>query len=135
MSKRGRKKRERTTAEKLVMKEVRDQLLSKLEGWTVEGAAEDLKVSRATLYNYRKEISDNTPVPTYEILRRMHERWGFKFQYIDFGHPRRPSISLDKQQTKFEFLEGVDPSNIEVTSAKPMGRDTLELVVHIRFAS
>ena len=134
----GRKKRARTTAEKLLMAEIRDKFREKMEqeGWSVETAAKELNVSRASFYNY---ISTKNPdLPGFEVLKRAHDEWGLSFQYIDFGGTRKskasPSEREQPRQYVLPFVEAVKENDIEVVMAKPVTPDTLQLTINIRFA-
>jgi hypothetical protein len=133
--KRGRKKRPRTTAEKLLMAEFSKKLLLKMEkeGWNAKKTAVELQISLASFYNYRNK----TDLPSYEILKRSHDLWGWNFQYIDFAErsPRAPSDEEQPRQYVLPFIESVHESDIQVIRAKPVKPDSLELTVQIRFGS
>jgi hypothetical protein len=133
--KRGRKKRARTTAEKLLMGEFSDKLRGKMksEGWNAKRTARELDVCLASFYNYR----NRKDLPSYEILKRAHDRWGWNFQYIDFAerYAKAPSDSEQPRQYVLPFIENVHESDIQVIRAKPVKPDLLELTVQIRFGS
>ena|ERR1700722_2312026 len=133
--KRGRKKRPRTTAEKLLMGEFSEKLREKMkkEGWNAKEAASDLEVCLASLYNYR----NREDLPSYEILKRTHDKWGWNFQYIDFAerNAKAPTEFEQPRQYVLPFIENVQKGDIQVIRAKPVRPDCLELTVQIRFGS
>jgi len=133
--KRGRKKRARTTAEKLLMTEFSEKLYGKMkdEHWNAKKAAQELNVSLASFYNYRNK----TDLPRYEILKRAHDLWGWNFKHIDFGErsARAPSETEQPRQYVLPFIENVHEDDIQVIRAKAVKPDRLELTVQIRFAS
>jgi transcriptional regulator with XRE-family HTH domain len=133
--KRGRKKRPRTTAEKLLMAEFSEKLCDKMkeEGWTAKRTAKELKICPASFYNYRNK----TDLPSYEVLKRAHDRWGWNFKYIDFAEQsaRAPSEAEQPRQYVLPFIENVQERDIQVIRAKAVKPDCLELTVQIRFAS
>ena len=93
--------------------------------------ARELKVSLASLYNYLKK----TDLPSYEVLKRAHDNWGWSFKYIDFGarSARAPSEEEQPRQYVLPFIDNVHQSDIQVTRAKAVRPDCLELTVQIRF--
>src|SRR5579864_3731599 len=103
------------------------------EGWNAKQTARDLQVSVASFYNYRNK----TDLPSYEILKRAHDRWGWNFEYIDFAERpgRAPSEEEQPRQYVLPFIESVKESDIQVVRAKPVRPDSLELTVQIRFGS
>jgi hypothetical protein len=131
----GRKLRARSASEKLWMHQFSlqlDSLLSK-HGWTKEMVMKELRVSRASFYNYMNEVD----LANFDVLKRAHEKLGFSFSYTDFEiaprSKRRAEIRSDLQQV-LPFLENVQQSDIQVVGKKTVGRDILELTVQIRFA-
>jgi len=133
--KRGRKKRPRTTAEKLLMAEFSGKLGDQMKekGWNARKTAHELGISLASFYNYRNK----TDLPSYEILKRTHDRWEWNFQYIDFAERsgKAPTESEQPRQYVLPFIENVHESDIQVIRAKPVKPDSLELTVKIRFGS
>jgi len=129
----GRKTRRLTAAEKLLMQEFSNQLegLRKKPDWTVERIAKELKVCRASLYNYLNK----TDLAGSEVMRRSQLKLGFKFQYMDFESTRtqpRGDQTADAQGV-LPFLQTLRQDDISVTRKKDVQRDTLELAVQIRF--
>jgi hypothetical protein len=122
-------------AEKLLLTEFSEKLYAKMDetGWNAKKTAEELGVSVASFYNYR----NRTDLPSYEVLKRSHDRWGWKFRYIDFaeGTGRAPSESQQPRQYVLPFIENVHESDIQVIRAKAVKPDSLELTVQIRFVS
>jgi len=109
-----------------------DSLMSK-RGWTMERVAKELRVSRASLYNYRKEED----LASFDVLKRAHEKLGFSFSYTDFKVTPRSKQGIKNRselQQVLPFLESVHQDDIQVVGKKTVGRDTLELTVQIRFA-
>ena len=133
--KRGRKKRPRTTAEKLLLAEFSEKLLGKMkaENWDAKRTARELSISLASFYNYKKK----SDLPRYEILKRAHDLWGWSFKHIDFAErsARAPSESEQPRQYVLPFIENVRESDIQIVRAKPVKPDCLELTVQIRFVS
>jgi len=131
--KRGRKKRPRTTAEKLLMAEFSEKLCDKMkeESWSAKKTAKELKICPASFYNYRNKAD----LPSYNVLKRAHDLWGWNFQHIDFAEQsaRAPSEIEQPRQYVLPFIEGVRESDIQIIRAKPVKPDTLELTVQIRF--
>jgi hypothetical protein len=132
--KRGRKKRPRTTAEKLLMAEFSTKLWEKLkeEGWSARRAARELHICLASFYNYRSKKD----LPSYSVLKRAHDLWGWNFQYVDFAEQsaKAPSEVEQPSQYVLPFIESVRERDIQIIRAKPVKPDTLELTVRIRFA-
>jgi predicted transcriptional regulator len=131
----GRKKRPRTTAEKLLMNEFSEKLVSLMQDrdLNVEATATELGVCRASLYNYRNK----TDLASFEVLKRAHDLWGFTFQYLDFAVGARRSAPSEEDQPRqyvLPFIEGVRQRDVEIIRAKPVKPDTLQLTVNIRFA-
>jgi len=133
--KRGRKKRARTTAEKLLMGEFSDKLRGKVgqPGWSAKRTARELDVCLASFYNYR----NRKDLPSYEVLKRSHDLWGWTFKYVDFAdrHAKAPTELEQPRQYVLPFIENVHESDIQVIRAKPVKPDMLELTVQIRFGS
>jgi transcriptional regulator with XRE-family HTH domain len=131
----GRKARARSASEKLWMNEFSiqlDSLLSK-PGWTRERVMKELGVSSASLYNYKNEED----LPSFDLLKRAHEKLGFSFSYTDFKftpRSKRRTRNRFDQQPILPFIESVQRDDIQVVGKKTVGRDTLELTVQIRFA-
>ena len=129
----GRKKRPRTTSEKLLMNEVSEKFgrVMKDRGWNVERAAKELGVSRASFYNYWNKDD----LPSFEVLKRAHDLWELTFAHIDFGG-RRPSpvpVREEPRQYVLPFIENVRERDVEVIKAKSVKPDTLQLTVNIKF--
>ena len=117
------------------MAEFSKKLLDKMtkEDWNAKKTASELRISLASFYNYRKK----TDLPSYEVLKRSHDLWGWNFEYIDFAERsgRAPSDEEQPRQYVLPFIESVHESAIQVIRAKPVKPDTLELTVQIRFGS
>jgi transcriptional regulator with XRE-family HTH domain len=130
----GRKLRPRTTAEKLLMVEVSEKFEKVMEdnGWNVERAAKELEVSRASFYNYWNK----NDLPSFEVLKRAHDRWGLNFKHIDFGATSRQSFPTAEEPRQYvlPFIESVRERDVEVIKAKSVKPDTLQLTVNIKFA-
>jgi hypothetical protein len=134
--KRGRKPRTLGAAEKQLMGDFSKQLYGLLSqsGWTVERIARELRVSRASVYNYRNE----TDLAGHNVLRRAHFVLGFQFRYMDFdGTPVSKSRRKNRSDAQgvLPFLKALRQDDIQIVGKKSVDRDTLELTVHIRFAS
>jgi transcriptional regulator with XRE-family HTH domain len=132
--KRGRKPRPRTTAEKLLMVEVSEKFETLMEerGWSVERAAKELEVSRASFYNY----CNKSDLASFEVLKKAHDRWGLKFKYIDFGANSRQSSPTTEEPRQYvlPFIANVRERDVEIIKAKSVKPDTLQLTVNIKFA-
>jgi len=137
----GRKKRPRTTAEKLLMAEFSAKLYAILDekGWVKqksgkERAARALGVSRASFYNYLNRLD----LASFEVLKRAHDRWGMNFAHIDFGAKAPPQPTPTEEdaprQYVLPFIKSVRENDIEIVQTKPVRPDTLQLTVNIRFA-
>lgn len=133
--KRGRKKRPRTTAEKLLIAEFSEKLSAKMEAehWNATQTAKKLKICPASLYNYLRKAD----LPRYEVLKRAHDLWGWNFQHIDFAaqSARSPSEIDQPRQYILPFIESVRERDIKIIRAKSVKPDCLELTVQIRFVS
>ena len=133
--KRGRKKLARTTAEKLLMTEFSEKLSDKMkdEHWNAKRTAKELSISLASFYNYRNK----TDLPSYEILKRAHDRWDWNFEFIDFSQrsAKAPSETEQPRQYVLPFIENVHEGDIQVIRAKAVKPDSLVLTLQIRFAS
>jgi hypothetical protein len=132
--KRGRKKRPRTTAEKLLLTEVSEKFGAKKATMGAGAAARDLKVSLASFYNY----INKKDLPSFEVLKRAHDLWKQDFSYIDFGSTSRtlsPSERDQPRQYVLPFIKGIHENDIEVVRAKAVKPDSLILTIKIRFAS
>jgi transcriptional regulator with XRE-family HTH domain len=132
--KRGRKQRARTAAEKLWMAEFSKQIkaLARKLGWNMDRIARKLGVSRASLYNYKREED----LPSFEIFKRAHDEFGFKFPYTDFetNVPRKGRRNRHSDdQLVLPLLRLIRSEGVQVVGKKTVGNDTLELTVHIRF--
>jgi hypothetical protein len=99
-----------------------------------EEAAKELCVSRASFYNYltQKDLAG------LEVFRRAHDLWGIKLKHMDFGVGTSPSPIKKREegprQYVLPFIQSVNENDVEIVQAKPIGRDTLQLTVNIRFA-
>ena len=132
-AKRGRKSRPRTTAEKRLMVEVSRKFRIYQKKWGAEAAAKEIKVSRASFYNYLAKED----LPSFEVLKRAHDVWGLNFKHIDFGASAGRSTASPMEEPRqyvLPFIEGVREKDVQVIHAKPVKPDTLELTVQIRFA-
>ena|ERR1700722_7480789 len=131
----GRKPRILSTAEKQLMEDFSDQLCALLgkSGWTVEKIAKKLQVCRASIYNYR----NGSDLAGYDVLRRSHFALGFQFRNMDFEvAPTRRSRRKGRSDARgvLPFLKALRRDDIQIVGRKSIERDTLELIVHIRFA-
>lgn len=102
-------------------------------GWNAEKAAKELGVSRASFYNYWNK----NDLPSFEVLKRAHDRWKLDFKYIDFGEKNKrvaPSEIKEPRQYVLPFIENVRESDVQIIRAKSVKPDTLQLTVHIKFA-
>lgn len=117
------------------MAEFSEKLHEKMEEkrWNAKRTAHELKINLASFYNYRNK----TDLPSYEILKRAHDLWGWNFKYIDFAEQsaRAPSEAEQPRQYVLPFIENVHESDIQVIRAKAVKPDSLLLTVQIRFAS
>lgn len=103
------------------------------EGWNAERAANELRVSRASFYNYlgKKDL------PGFEVLKRAHDLWDMCFAYIDFGNGATKAALSESDQPRqyvLPFIKSVNEGDVEVIRAKPVRPDTLQLTVNIKFA-
>jgi hypothetical protein len=134
--KRGRKTRPRTTAEKLLLAEISKKLYALMDDrrWKrVATAARQLKISRASMYNYLKK----NDLASFEVLKRIHDEWGVEFEYLNFGTNvtvRAPSEAEQPRQYILPFIEGVRETDIQIIKAKSVKPDTLQLTINIKFA-
>ncbi|HEY1528245.1 MAG TPA: hypothetical protein VGH51_18615 [Candidatus Angelobacter sp.] len=130
----GRKRKPRTTAEKLLMTEVSEKFGKVMEdrGWNAERAAKELDVSRASFYNY----CNKNDLASFEVLKRAHDRWGLNFKYIDFGANSRHSSSPPEEHRQYvlPFIDNVRERDVEIIKTKSVKPDTLQLTVNIKFA-
>jgi len=117
------------------MGEFASKLTAKAEsdGWNAAKVAEKLKIGLASFYNYRNKKS----LASYEILKRAHDVWDWKFEYIDFGErsARAPSEVEAPRQYVLPFIENVRESDVQIIRAKAVKPDTLLLTVQIKFVS
>jgi hypothetical protein len=117
------------------MGEFSDKLREKMarEGWGAKRVAHELDICLASFYNYR----NRKDLPSYEVLKRSHDRWGWNFQYIDFAerYAKAPSDLEQPRQYVLPFIENVRESDVQVIRAKSVKPDSLELTVQIRFGS
>src|SRR5215470_8677874 len=99
----------------------------------LSGCSSNPNVGLASLYNYKNK----SDLPSYEILKRTHDRWGWNFKYIDFAERsgRAPTEDEQPRQYVLPFIETVRESDIQVIRAKPVKPDSLELTVQIKFGS
>jgi hypothetical protein len=137
MRKRGRRPRILKPDEKLLLKEFSEKLsrLVEKEGRSVQEIAKQLKVCRASLYNYLRQ----TDLAGIDVLERAHRVLGFNFSYMDFSvTPRRKSAMRGEPSAQgvLPFIIGsIQKDDVQVTCAKPVKRETaLEVTVQIRFA-
>ncbi len=132
----GRKIRARTTAEKLLLAEISKKLYALMgdRKWKrVATAARELKVSRASMYNYLKK----NDLASFEVLKRIHDEWGVEFEYLNFGAQAKthaPSEAEHPRQFILPFIEGVRETDIRIIRAKSVRPDTLQLTISIKFA-
>src|SRR5512146_1743101 len=112
--KRGRRKRPRTTAEKLLLAEFSQKLVAKMEAedWDAKRTARELGISLASFYNYKKK----NDLPRYEVLKRAHDFWGWNFKHIDFSErsARAPSETEEPRQYVLPFIQNVRESYRQV---------------------
>lgn len=131
---RGRGKRPRTTAEKLLMGEVSQKFSAKKKSMGARAAARELKVSVASFYNYIRK----TDLPSFEVLKRAHDVWNENFTHIDFASASRtwsPSEESQPRQYILPFIKAIREDDIEVVCAKAVKPDSLLLTLKIRFVS
>jgi len=117
------------------MGEFSDKLCDKMreEHWDAKRAAHELGICLASFYNYRNKNA----LPSYEILKRSHDLWGWNFQYVDFGerYAKAPSESEQPRQYVLPFIQNVHKNDVQIVRAKAVKPDALELTVQIRFGS
>jgi hypothetical protein len=131
---RGRSKRPRTTAEKLLMGEVSQKFGAKRTSMGARAAARELKVSVASFYNYLRK----TDLPSFEVLKRAHDIWGENFTHIDFASTSRtssPSEESHPRQYILPFIKAIREDDIEIIRAKAVKPDSLLLTLKIKFVS
>jgi len=132
-AKRGRKARARTTAEKLLMAEVSEKFTAQKRAKGTKEAAKELRVSPASFYNYVNQDD----LPSFEVLKRAHDKWGLNFKHVDFGSRAPVSAPTEEESPRqylLPFLESVRQNDIEVLRTKPVKPDMLEVTVRIKFA-
>jgi dihydropteroate synthase len=115
------------------MNEVSEKFGAKRDDVGARSAAKALKISVASFYNYINKAD----LPSFEVLKRAHDRWNLNFTYIDFGSDSptpSPSETDQPRQYVLPFIKGVRESDIEIIRAKAVKPDTLQLTVNIRFA-
>lgn len=96
-------------------------------------SASELKISLASFYNYRNK----TDLPSYEVLKRADDIWGWNSRYIDFAERSASAPSEEEQPRQYvlPFSESIREDDIQVIRAKAVKPDSLELTVQIRFVS
>jgi transcriptional regulator with XRE-family HTH domain len=102
-------------------------------GWTVERAAKELGISRASFYNYRRKVD----LPRFEVLEKAREEWNVTFEHLDKvvlrTRPKR-SPPLEVQLT-LPFIQALREQDVEVVKVTAKKPNAVELRLLIRFAS
>lgn len=118
-----------------VAKNLRDLMREK--EWDAQKMADELRVGRASLYNYLAKKS----VPGNDVLRWAHKRWGWDFKYGNYDLDDKFFESLPAErpasqtQIPLPFIEGLRSEDIEVIAVVPRKPNAVEVSLKIRFAA
>jgi len=119
-----------------VSKKLEDLMTEK--NWDAGQTARELRVGRASLYNYLAKKS----VPDMDVLQRAHQKWGWTFKYWNYdldekffeSLPNKKTRPLTESQIPLPFIEGLRNEDIEIIAVVPRKPNAVEVSLKIRFA-
>ena len=128
MNTRGRK---HTFAEKLLLSQVAAEFQKKKNELGARKAAEELRISLASFYNYVA----GTDLPRMEVLRDAHEKWGIMWENIDSSQFVRTMRIQSAEQYALPFLDAVQEKDVNVSGIRREGKNVLRVALKIRFSA
>ncbi len=112
--------------------------LMEQKGWDVKTTARELRVSRASLYNYLNKDD----LPRMEVLQRAHKKWGWNLKYWNYDLDDSFFENLPKEigppketQIPLPFIESLRTEDVEVVAVIPRKPNAVEVNLKIRFAA
>jgi hypothetical protein len=128
MKKRPGRKRPADAA--LLLSQVKAEFKRKMdELGSARKAAKQIDVGMASFYNYVK----GKTLPDFEVLRRAHERWGIKWQYIDTSEILPIRKVRTPEQAVFSFLKALHEDDVEISEVGAEGETVLHIRLKVRF--
>ena len=114
-----------------LLAQVQEQFGKVKERLGAEEAAKQLRVGKASFYNY---VNGDT-LPDMEVLRRANDIWGFKCKYIDFAEILPKQKAKSPRQLVFAFLQLMRSRDVQVVQVGPRSENVLEVTLNIRFSA
>ena len=111
-------------------------ILARLRTTTISKAAQDLGVSRQTLYDIRREKY----CPSLALIQRACEKWGLEFTIRGLRITKKTLRAKSRtsvpvaQPTLFEALEMLEKQRLEVVRTKRVGK-AVELVLRLTLSA
>jgi hypothetical protein len=127
----GKPGRKRPAGEAHLLKQVEKVFSDKKEELGAQGAADDLGIGLASLYNY----AGGKTIPDMKVLQKVVEKWKIRWDYLDPAEVLRTKKVDSPEQYVLNFLEEIRPKDIEVVKVGPKGVDSLHITLKIRFSA
>jgi hypothetical protein len=121
--------RKRPADAELLISRVREVFKKKKDELGAVRAAKQIDVGLASFYNY---VNGKT-LPDFEVLRRVHERWGTKWQYIDTAEILPIRKVRTPEQAVFSFLKALHEDDVEISQVGTEGETVLHIKLKVRF--
>jgi hypothetical protein len=121
--------RKRPADAELLLSQVREVFEKKKDELGAEKAAKQIDVGLASFYNYAK----GKTLPDFEVLRRVHEKWGVKWRYIDTSEILPIRKVRTPEQAVFSFLKAIDEDDVEISQVGTEGETILHIKLKVRF--
>jgi hypothetical protein len=121
--------RKRPPDAELLLSQVKEVFEKKKDELGAEKAAKQIDVGLASFYNYAK----GKTIPDFEVLRRVHEKWGIKWRYIDTSEILPIRKVRTPEQAVFSFLKALDEDDVEISHVGTEGETVLHIKLKVRF--
>jgi hypothetical protein len=121
--------RKRPADAELLLSQVKEVFKKKKDDLGAEKAAKQIDVGLASFYNY---VNGKT-LPDFEVLRRVHEKWGIKWRYIDISEILPIRKVRTPEQAVFSFLNALHEEDVEVSEVGAEGGTVLHIRLKVRF--
>jgi len=69
----------------------------------------------------------------FEVLRKVHEKWGIKWRYIDTSEILPIRKVRTPEQAVFSFLKALDEDDVEISHVRTEGETVLHIKLKVRF--
>jgi transcriptional regulator with XRE-family HTH domain len=102
-------------------------------GYTVDGFAQTLGITRSALHKYTR--SESQSIPNLRVLDKARKIWKMQVSYGEIGEEFIAAKAQSKDQMEFQFsIESIAKENIKVQKVTPKGTSAVEVLLKISFS-